>query len=288
MKRAQIGFVALVVLSLLFTIPSPSAAGKGEKEAIDRLTSEVLILQRQIRDMQESIDRNNGQLTALMSQITDRVALASHSIQDVQARMQETQTRLSTALNTVDTRLLTLDSNFRTVNERLVKALDHLSALNQALAALKTQPAMALDLTDPVQVFSAAYGDYLRGNYQLAIEQFRQFLTRFPQSEQADDAQYWIGEAFFSQGLYDQALAELDLLLTTYPQGDKVPAARLKKGLALLALNQTENGIKELRQLFNEYPESAEAAAAKQRLEQLGVPITEPGKPTRGRRSRKP
>jgi tol-pal system protein YbgF len=138
-----------------------------------------------------------------------------------------------------------------------------------------------------VQVFGAAYGDYLRGNYQLAVEQFRQFLARFPLSEQADDAQYWIGESFFNQGLYDQALAEFDNLLSTYPQGDKVPAARLKRAYTLLTMNQTETGIKELRQLLIEFPDSAEATAAKQRLEQLGVPITEPSKSTRGRRTRK-
>lgn len=145
----------------------------------------------------------------------------------------------------------------------------------------------AVDLSDPVQVFSAAYGDYLRGNYQLAIEQFRQFLTRFPLSEQADDAQYWIGESFFNQGLYEQALSEFDLLLSTYPRGDKVRAARLKRAYTLLAMNQTENAIKELRQLLSDSPESAEAAAAKQRLEQLGVPVVEPNKPARGRRVRK-
>jgi len=287
MNRVSVTFVVLVVLWMLVSTSSPSAVGKGEKEAIEKLTSEVLILQRQVRDLQESMDRSNGQLIALVGQISDKVALAAHSIQDLQTKMQETQARVSTGLGTMDSRLLAQDANFRTVNERLAQALDQLTALNQALAAQRPQPAMTVDLTDPVQVFGAAYGDYLRGNYQLAIEQFRQFLVRFPQSEQADDAQYWIGESFFNQGLHDQALAEFDVLLTTYPQGDKVPAARLKKGYTLLTLNQAENGIKELRQLLSEFPDSAEAIAAKQRLEQLGVPITESSKPTRGRRTRK-
>lgn len=287
MKKVHLLFIGVVALWLLLMAPSPSAADKGEREAIEKLTSEVLILQRQVRDMQESIDRNNGQLITLAGQIGDKVALASQAIQDVQVRMQDTQTRVSTALGTIDTRLLTLDANFRTVNERLAQTLDQLAVVTQGLAALKAQSAASIDLTDPVQVFGAAYADYLKGNYQLSIDQFRQFLSKVPQSEQADDALYWIGEAYFNQGQYDQAITEYDHLLTAYPQADKVPAARLKKGLALLALNQTDKGVEELRLLLKDFPDSAAATAAKQRLEELGVPTTEPPKPSRGRRVHK-
>lgn len=284
MKRT--GMVSVILVGLWGLGLTPSwAAGKGEKEAIEKLTSEVLVLQRQVRDLQESMDRSYGQLIALVGQIADKVGLAAHAIQDLQTRMQDTQARVAAGLDTLDHRLLAQEANFRTINERLAQSLDQLAALNQMLAGQKLHP--AVDLSDPVQVFSAAYGDYLRGNYQLAIEQFRQFLTRFPLSEQADDAQYWIGESFFNQGLYEQALSEFDLLLSTYPRGDKVRAARLKRAYTLLAMNQTENAIKELRQLLSDSPESAEAAAAKQRLEQLGVPVVEPNKPARGRRVRK-
>jgi tol-pal system protein YbgF len=230
--------------------------------------------------MQESIDRSNGQLVALISQIGDNVALARQSISVIQGAMNETQARVSGSLGAFDSRLLTLDANVRTVNQRLAQALDQIAAVNQNLAAWQHQ-AVTVDPTDPVQVFSAAYTDYLKGNYQLAVDQFRLFLNKFPQSEQADDAQYMIGEAFYSQGIYEQAIAEFDKVLELFPNGSKTPAARLKKGLAYLKLNQTEQGAAELRTVIKDYPDALEAVSARQRLEELGLPVEEPKQPPR-------
>src|SRR5262245_43868584 len=50
----------------------------------------------------------------------------------------------------------------------------------------------------PEQAYQAAYIDFSKGNYPLAIQGFREFVRRYPDSDLADNAQYWIGESFFS------------------------------------------------------------------------------------------
>jgi len=70
MKKVTLIFV--MSLGFVLFIPSPTLAGKGEKEAIEKLTSEVLILERQVRDMQEANDRTNGQLITLVGQSATR------------------------------------------------------------------------------------------------------------------------------------------------------------------------------------------------------------------------
>src|SRR6185295_20129728 len=46
--------------------------------------------------------------------------------------------------------------------------------------------------------YQAAYLDFSKGLYPLAVSGFRDFLRRFPDSPLADSSQYWIGEAYFS------------------------------------------------------------------------------------------
>ncbi len=50
----------------------------------------------------------------------------------------------------------------------------------------------------PQDIYQAAYIDFSKGSYSLAIAGFREFLRRYPDHELAGSAQYWIGEAYLS------------------------------------------------------------------------------------------
>ena len=120
-------------------------------------------------------------------------------------------------------------------------------------------------------IFSAAYADYAKGNYALAMEGFRDFLKKYPTSELADNAQFWIADSYYAQGDFESAAAQYDEVIQKYPKGDRVPAALLKRGLCLIELNRSADGAVLLQHLIQTYPSSEEASLAKQRLEELGV-----------------
>ena len=122
----------------------------------------------------------------------------------------------------------------------------------------------------PQQIYNTAYSDYLKGNYQLAIEGFRQYIENFRESPLADNAQYWIGECYFSQGDYGKAIEEFNKLILNFPQGDKVPAAYLKKGYSYFALGEKEKGIVVLKLLISKFPETEEAKLAEQKIKEVG------------------
>jgi len=71
------------------------------------------------------------------------------------------------------------------------------------------------------------------GNQTDAIAGLRGFLRRFPRHDYADNAQYWLGEAFYAQKDYPHALGEFRNVIETYPRGNKVPDALLKVGTAI-------------------------------------------------------
>ena len=137
-----------------------------------------------------------------------------------------------------------------------------------------TVPAASIPATpgmDPMQTYQAAYRDYQRGNFDLAIEGFRDFLATSANSDLADNASYWIGESLFSQKKYREAIGQFDAVVNKYPKSDKVPGALLKKGYAYINVGERAQGVVQLQYVLHEHPKSQEASLARQKLKQLGI-----------------
>ena len=131
--------------------------------------------------------------------------------------------------------------------------------------------------------YQAAYLDFSRGRYELAMSGFRDFLRRHPDSPLADSAQYGIGESYYSmataaaaQGQSDkatqaleQSVQEFRKVIVIYPRGAKVPPALYKEALALAELKQTALARARLQYLVDNFPQSEEAPLAKERLSAL-------------------
>ncbi len=100
-----------------------------------------------------------------------------------------------------------------------------------------------------------------------AIVALRAFLANYPRHDYADNAQYWLGEAFYAQKDYLHALGEFRNVIETYPRGNKVPDALLKVGYCYGAMGQHDKAHAVLEQVVNLYPKTEPAALATKRLE---------------------
>jgi len=135
----------------------------------------------------------------------------------------------------------------------------------------------------PQDIYQAAYIDFSKGSYSLAIAGFREFLRRYPDHELAGSAQYWIGEAYLSlaRGFTDsaqgekasesleQAVQEFKKVLANYPRAEKVPTALYKEALALIDLKQPGLAQARLQYLVDNFPRAEEISLARERLAAL-------------------
>ena len=119
------------------------------------------------------------------------------------------------------------------------------------------------------KLYNTAYLDFTRGKYEVAISEFRRYLASFSPSDNTDNAQYWIGECFYSLGKLDSAEAGFRQVVVDFPKGNKVPAAEYKLGLVYLAQNRKPEAANQLRRVVKEYPRSNEARLAQDRLRTL-------------------
>jgi tol-pal system protein YbgF len=123
-----------------------------------------------------------------------------------------------------------------------------------------------LTLAQAKEIYDNAYLDLSRGNYSLALLGFRDYLTKSPESELSDNAQYWIGECYYTQKDFMRAIEEFERVDHNYPLGDKVPAALLKIGYSQLQLENRDAAKETLRDLINRYPTTEEAEQARAKL----------------------
>ncbi len=115
-------------------------------------------------------------------------------------------------------------------------------------------------------IFQAAQLDRNRGNDALARDGFREFLDKYPRSELADDALYWLGDLAYSEGDNAKALQYFEQLQQSYPGSDKLPASLLKAAYCLEALGRKAESRQKLDLLIDAYPDSPEAALARERI----------------------
>lgn len=120
-----------------------------------------------------------------------------------------------------------------------------------------------------------------RDNYQAAFEllkaqryeesstAFQQFLVAFPDSELADNAQYWLAESYYVTQKFSDALAAFEVVTNDYPRSRKLPDALLKIGYCNYELKNWGAARTALSTVRAEFPESTAARLALQRLERM-------------------
>ena len=121
----------------------------------------------------------------------------------------------------------------------------------------------------PTRLYETAQADYFAGQWNSAISGFEAFLRAFPRSEQADDAQFYIGETYFAQNQWEQAVAAYNLVIQMYPATNSIPVAYYKRGLAEQRLGQLEAARASWEAAVKNFPDTDAGRLAKQNLERL-------------------
>lgn len=123
-------------------------------------------------------------------------------------------------------------------------------------------------LDNPDDLYNVAYGHVLTGDYQMAEREFRDYLDIFPKGEKAADANFWMGEAQYSQGNYNDAAKTFLNAHQTFSKSKKAPEMLLKLGMSLAALDNRETACATLREVGKRYPNASKAVKGKVASEQ--------------------
>ena len=118
-------------------------------------------------------------------------------------------------------------------------------------------------------IYLEAY-QLLKGKkYDLSLKKFNDFLKDSPDSELADNAQYWIGEIYYAQGNFEKAILEFNKVVKKYPEKEKVPAAYIKQALSFYNIGDRPEAKLLLERVKERYPNTDDAKTAEKKLKEL-------------------
>lgn len=140
------------------------------------------------------------------------------------------------------------------------------SQLAQARPSISLGTRRPKNFGDPRAEYRRYYEALRAGNHSYAVTGFRNFVERFPLHDFADNAQYWLGEAFYDQKRYQSALLEFRKVVDNHPQGNKVPDALLKLGYCYLQNGDADDAKQVWQQVVRVYPKSNPASLARTKL----------------------
>jgi len=119
------------------------------------------------------------------------------------------------------------------------------------------------------EAYKQAFSLLKSGNYDEATAAFNDYLVAYPASEHADNAQYWLAEAYYVTRRFEAAIGEYRKLMEAFPDSPKAPHAMLKIGYSLAELGEREQARSQLDSVRRRYPSTTAAKLAAQRLERL-------------------
>ena len=296
----------------------------GASKEIIELQRDVAQLQDQVRNLQKTLDqltvlaqqaldannRNNAALAVMQSNLGDTTKNVRESV--------------SAPLAAVGTKMDTMSEDFRNLREtvadvsgRLGKLDAKVTDLQNAVTVISKPPAAppppegaatspgttgAATASEPAasssnvssgpppglkatDLYSNAYRDYLGGKYELALQEFSDYIKYFNETEFAPNSQFYIGNIYYKKQDYPNALAAFDAVLEHYSDNPKTAGAHYWKGKTLLAMGKRDAAAKEFREIVSKYPTSDVVQQAKAELRNLGLSTGGAAK-SRSRRSR--
>ena len=284
------------------SLMGPSPVNAVAREIIELQRDVTNILQGQ-KDLSSQMTQDHTVMKTLVEQSGDNVGKLNATMSSLQKSVQDVQANSGARLDTMSTQVQGLSDNLEEIKSRMGKLNQQIVDLQntvQSIDAKISGTAPAGGSVAPTSAGSSPAGgasgsqfsggqspsgpapsadtlysnglrDITSGKYDLARQEFQDYLKFYGDTDLASNAQFYLGEIAYSQRNYDQAVTEYDRVLTNYPKSFKLAPARLKKGMALLELGQKNTGVRELREVVKRYPGTEEERRARAKLKELGV-----------------
>ena len=222
--------------------------------------------------MDEELRRQSASLHALIEELREEIRRLNGKVEELEysmGRQQKTTENIQRKSDDAANRL----TETTTKNDNRIARIEQYLNFESAAKPGKTAPAPApVAKVQPKkqpteeEIYKSAKKAFDQGDFDSAKKHFQEVITRFPKSENADNAQFWIGEIYYREKWYEKAILEYQKVIEKYPKGNKVPAALLKQGMAFHNIGDKPNSRHILEELVKKFPKTNEAKIAREKL----------------------
>lgn len=207
----------------------------------------------------------------LVADLLDRLNLLQDQVQALTERVERQSNEIETLKQRQRAQFLDLDERLKAIQgsgsaSLVVPSRPSSSSPDTTSSPAPRTPSASGDAGDARQAYENAFNLVKATRYTDAIAAFTQFLSRYGDSDYADNAQYWLGESYYAGGNYALALEAFQKLVGDFPDSTKLADARLKIGFTHYGLEQWDEAETALNGVIADYPGSTAARLAENRL----------------------
>jgi tol-pal system protein YbgF len=273
----QFSIATAIAVAFLISAPLSAQSLDQRLEVLERRAALLSDMTLKLNALQEENRELRGTVETLQYEL-DQVKRKQRDLYlDVDDRL----TRMSGGVSSAPVSpVTTLPTAAQPAPQAPVATLPSMSAVPPASAvttlpgatALPAQlPAAAPNVVDPTTIKAAYDAAYQmispsQRRYADAITAFNDFLVKYPESDLASNAQYWLAEAHYVSQQNAEALAAFNKVISSYPNSSKVPGALYKIGRLEYVAGNKDAAKVSLERLTKEFPQSAATGLAKQLL----------------------
>ena len=233
------------------------------------------------QDEEQALRHQSASLRAKLAALDEEIRALNGRLEELEHRLDRQKQMETEGTQTETDRIDSLANSNKTNNERIYRIEQYLNFEPSAQKAPVKKPEekttakiipagqQTKSQIGEDEIYRMAKQAFDQGDSDAARKKFQELIEKYPRSERADNAQFWIGEIYYREKWYEKAILEYQKVIENYPKGNKVPASLLKQGLAFLNLGDKTNSRLILEELIKKHPKSNEAKIARDKVKSL-------------------
>jgi len=244
------------------------------RQDVDSLYRQVIDIQKELKQLRSEssmkIRKSQADLDFMLEPLQREIQILKNAVEENREYVQRPREEMATFKGDFETRLNALEMRIDTVRKEMEAKLAAVAAASQAppkeVPPSKGKPSSAEAMK---ALYENAKQTYEKKEFSAAREKFEAFLAVYPKGELSDNAQFWIGECYYSEKDYEKAVIAYDDVIKKFPKGDKVPSALLKQALCWQELGDKTFAQSLLKRVIKEYPRTQQAKIAEEKLKRI-------------------
>ena len=272
MEKKRFFCISLVV-GLLVTLFGCATTGDIAylRQDIDSLYRQMIDVQKELKQLRSEssmkIQKSQADLDFMLEPLQREIQILKNAVEENREFSQRPQNELMASRRDFEIRLNGLEEKLDKARKEMEAKLNEVSKASRAQPKKEPPPKGEASTGEAMEaLYKNAKQTYERKDFAAAREKFKAFLAVYPKGELSDNAQFWIGECYYSEKEYEKAIIAYDDVLKKFPKGDKVPSALLKQALCWQELGDKTFAQSLLKRVIKEHPRTEQAKIAKEKL----------------------
>ncbi len=222
-------------------------------------------LEKRIAVLERMVDSR----TEMQHRLQQQIDTMQNEVDELRGALEVNTNKLEKVLERQRELYLEIDKRVEALKQNGVASSSSQSSAQVSQPAQSQQTSAQASQSESVAYDNAVNLILKSREYDKAIPAFQSFIQRFPNSEFAPNAHYWLGQLLFNKQAWGEAEEQFQIVANRFSDSSKRPDALLKLGVIAERQGNKGSAREYFEQVVSQYPNSSARKLAESRLSGL-------------------